>query len=205
MGHFELQGFELYAGYYNEDKGQKKDFLDKFDMVLTGHFHHRSSRDNIHYLGSPYEMLWSDYDDGTGRGFHVFDTETRELKFIENKEKIFFKLPYNDKKETFESIVNKDFSHYTNKYVKVIVQRKTNPYWFDQFMDGLYKENPADVSIIEASMDDSSTEEVSLEAGKDTLTFLTDYVNGMNVESHKNELIEQLRTLYIEAVNLDIE
>ena len=41
---------------------------------------------NIYYLGNPTELMWSDYN--VKKGFHVFDTITRELDFKENLNKI---------------------------------------------------------------------------------------------------------------------
>ena len=39
-------------------------------------------------------MTWSDYNNQ--KGFHVFDTETRELEFIPNPYTIFAKIKYDD-------------------------------------------------------------------------------------------------------------
>ena len=57
MGHFEIQGFEMYKGSINHE-GLEKNVFNKFEMVCSGHFHHKSSYGNIHYLGAPYEMTW---------------------------------------------------------------------------------------------------------------------------------------------------
>jgi DNA repair exonuclease SbcCD nuclease subunit len=80
FGHFEIAGFEMMRGQ-TCDHGMDVKHFQKFDMVLSGHFHHKSTMGNITYLGNPYELTWGDYDDP--RGFHILDTETRELEFIQ--------------------------------------------------------------------------------------------------------------------------
>ena len=52
-------------------------------------------------------MTWSDYDDP--KGFHVFDTATRELEFIENKERIFHRINYDDSEMKLEELDDIDF------------------------------------------------------------------------------------------------
>ena len=72
MGHFEIEGFTMHRGMVSEG-GLNRDIFGKFDMVFSGHYHHRSHSDNIHYLGNPYELTWQDY--GDTRGFHIFDID----------------------------------------------------------------------------------------------------------------------------------
>ena len=48
--------------------------FDKFERVYSGHYHMRSNKENIFYLGNPYEMYWNDVND-RDRGFHLFDTD----------------------------------------------------------------------------------------------------------------------------------
>ena len=69
-GHFEIDGFEMDRGQVFHG-GTNRDDLIKYDMVLTGHFHHKSDDGHIFYVGTPAEMTWSDYNDP--RGFHVLD------------------------------------------------------------------------------------------------------------------------------------
>ena len=92
MGHLELNGFEAHPGHVMEtgtDKSQYK----KFTKVFRGHYHSKSNKDNIYYLGNPYQLYWNDY--GCKRGFHVFDTETLKTTFYRNPFDTFHKLYYN--------------------------------------------------------------------------------------------------------------
>ena len=99
FGHFEIDGFEMDRGNVHQG-GLDRKTLSKYDIVLSGHFHHMSSADNITYVGTPYEMTWSDYNDP--RGFHVFDTSTRELEFVRNPHRMFHKVYYDDAEQDFE-------------------------------------------------------------------------------------------------------
>lgn len=199
MGHLELIGFEMYAGHLNVDKGLRGELFDKFYMTLTGHFHQKSSRGGVHYLGAPYPMMWGDYN--CPRGFHILDTETLELTFIQNPLEIFYKIYYNDANDSLDELLAKDYSNISGKYVKVIVQKKDNPYEFDQFIENLQKFNPCDISIIDASFEESGTSvDVSDDVAKDTLTILREVVNCLDT-THKNKLNDLLSELYVEALN----
>ena len=73
VSHIEIEGFEVMEGMRFEGGFSRKDFTN-FKRVWSGHFHHRSKKGNIQYLGNPYQMFWNDYK--AVRGFHIFDTET---------------------------------------------------------------------------------------------------------------------------------
>tara|TARA_R110000824_G_scaffold49838_27_gene139752 strand:+ start:4477 stop:5550 length:1074 start_codon:yes stop_codon:yes gene_type:complete len=202
MGHLELAGFEMYSGVRNEH-GIDPSSFDKFDMVMTGHYHHKSDNGTVYYLGNPYEITWMDYQDT--RGFHIFDTDTRELTFIKNPYRMFHKIFYNDANKTFEEIMQQDFSSYEGSCVKVVVQTKENPYWFDIVLDKLEKANPFNISIVEDFTDIESLEDISVDQAEDTLTILSKYVDSLKIDSDKYELQNLLRQLYTEAMNTSIE
>jgi DNA repair exonuclease SbcCD nuclease subunit len=134
FGHLEISGFAMYRGSVAHD-GQDPNDFSKFDVVCSGHFHTRSSSGNIHYLGAPCEYTWSDFNDP--RGFHVFDTETRKLTFIQNPISMFKKIFYDDEDMALEEIMEFDTDSYKDTIVKVVVKEKTNPYWFDCFIEKL--------------------------------------------------------------------
>ena len=197
FGHLELKGFEIVAGQVNHDKGFDKKVFRNFDLVFSGHFHQKSDDGSIYYLGSPYHITWNDW--GQKRGFYIFDTETRNIEFVENPYQIFHKVYYDDTKETYESLMDYDFSFLQRMYVKVIVRNKINAYWFEQFIDNINKWNPSDVSVVEVSVDEDNED---VDQVKDTLTLLTEYVNNLDIQ-YKDRLTELLRDLYYEAVNMD--
>lgn len=202
FGHLEINGFEMYRGM-KADAGMDVKPFDGFDLVFSGHFHHKSNRGNIYYLGNPYEITWNDYNDP--RGFHIFDTETRQLEFIRNPYQLFFKVWYDDTDKTFEEVIEIDLSKYEDTYVKVIVQNKTNPYWFDIFMDNLYKTNPANVTIVDDNKNmDALTEEEIINEAEDTMTILDNYVSNLTTNVDKQKLKQLFHTLYLDAQNVDI-
>ncbi len=191
IGHFELSGFEMMKGVPNHD-GIDCKFLSNYDYVYSGHFHTASSKGNIRYLGTPYELTWADYNDP--KGFYILDLNTKEIEFIKNSLVMFDKIYYDDTKD--DKI---DTSKYEEKFVKVIVVNKTNFKKFDTLIDNLYKNNPNEIKVIEdLSEFESSTidESINLE---DTMTLLSEYVDGLETDADKTRLKTILRELYVEA------
>lgn len=202
-GHLEILGFEHFRGHINTDKGLDRKILDKFEMVFSGHFHLKSQQDNIWYLGSPYQMVWNDY--GDDRGFHIFDTRTRDLDFIKNPNQIFDKITYDDENETFDNLLKLDFSAYKNKCIKLIVDKKTNIPLFEQFLELLEKENPIDVSIVEQNLY-GIIEDEHFNQATDTLTLLVQYIDTLNIEAEiRNKVVDLVKSIYLEAGSLDNE
>ena len=203
IAHLELDGFEMQKGMLS-DHGWNHKIFRNFDHVLTGHYHHRSVRDNIHYIGALCEHIWSDYNDP--RGFVVFDTETRVLDFHRNPFRVFHMVAYDDVKhpDILEKIKATDYSKYKDCYVKVVCVNKTNPYAFDVLLDRIYKEQPADLSIVEDvnSFIDNNIDELVDEA-QDTLTILRSYVEGLTLPVESDKMINYLNEVYLEALSLE--
>lgn len=201
FGHFEISGFEIDRGNVCHE-GIDKAMLNRYDVVLSGHFHHKSSDGQITYVGSPGEITWADHNDP--RGFHVFDVNTRELTFIENPYRMFCKLTYDDVNQNFEYWKNYNFEQYKNTYVKVVVLNKQNPYLFDLVVDNLYKAVPADISIVEDFTETITTEDVNLvDQAEDTLTIINRIIDGMNDVKNNNVLKSIVKELYLEALNAE--
>ena len=199
FGHLQVKGFEMHLGQFSYD-GTAPEIFKKFDMAFSGHFHHKSDNGNVYYLGTPYQITWSDYKDP--RGFHIFDTDTRELEFIQNPYEIFYKLDYDDENCSLEEINELPYSTYKGCYIKIIVIKKNNPFWFDTLMDKLYAADVADISVVENfDLEEFDGEEFINEA-EDTMTILSKYVQSMEIEQ-KQELDTLMKSLYTESLAVE--
>ena len=200
MGHLEISGFTMHRGMQSHE-GLDRGIFKKFDVVFSGHYHHRSNQDNIRYLGNPYELTWQDYNDP--RGFHLFDLNTLDLEFIENPNVMFHRITYDDKETTISEMLAKDLDKYAGTYVKVVVVNKTNPHLFDRFMDKLYKVNPIDITIAEDFADlTEGVDDDMINEAEDTITIINKFVDGIQEEHIDNDKLKTvLKELYVEALN----
>jgi len=202
FGHFEIAGFEMDRGNVCES-GIDKQSLSKYDVVLTGHFHHKSTDGNITYVGTPYEMTWADWNDP--KGFHIFDTETREMNFVKNSFSMFHKITYDDGKTTFEDWKEYDFSKLKECYVKVVVLNKQNPFLFDHVIDSLYKAGVSDLSIVEDFTDvNVDLDQDIIDQAEDTITILSKYIDNLTLDVEAEKLKSIMRELYVEALNTEV-
>lgn len=195
-GHLELSGFDMMRGLKNEH-GMDPSPFKRFDMVFSGHYHTKSSIDNIYYLGTQMEFFWSDANDK--KHFHILDTETRELTAIHNPHTLFQKIVYDDTKYEYNSVRN-----LTNKFVKVVVVNKTNPKMFEDFIDKIQDQDIHELKIAENFDDilsDVDDEKVSLE---DTATLLDSYVDAIRTDLSKDRLKTDMRSLYNQAQALEL-
>lgn len=201
MGHFEISGFEMHKGAFCDD-GLSMSIFDKFDLVISGHFHTKSTRGNITYLGTPYEMTWSDW--GDTKGFGVLDTTTRELSFVNNPITMFHKIWYDDLNSSMDEVLAADFSNLKNTIVKVIIKNKTTPVWFDMYIDKLEKAGVLDLQIVEDHLNLNLEDDADIvNEAEDTLTILSKYVDQLDIKADKSRLDNLLRSLYNEALSME--
>ena len=196
--HLELNGFELMRGIKNQH-GMNPKVFERFELVLTGHFHCSSKQDNVWYLGSQMEFFWSDAHDP--KYFHVIDTETRKIEKIRNPHTLFEKVLYNDEEIDYNNY-NKNFS---KKFVKVVVVNKTDPFTFDRFIDNIQNQDIYELKIAEnfnefigANVDD---EDMNFD---DTTEIVDTYIDAVDTDLDKNKIKVQMRELMTEAQALEI-
>jgi len=195
MGHLELNGFMATRGHFMEH-GMDSDVFDKFDRVYSGHYHMRSNKENIFYLGNPYEMYWNDVND-RNRGFHLFDTDTLEHTPVNNPYQLFHNLYYED---TPHQML--DITKYDQKILKVIVRKKSDPKQFEKYIDKLYSSNLAELKIVE-NFDFTEGEEFEADESEDTISLLNRYIQESEVDLDKSVITEILQDVYREACEVE--
>ena len=195
FGHLEIKGFEMHGGHVNQHGLESNQFR-RFEKVLSGHFHKKSDNGHIHYLGTQYEITWSDHK--CPKGFHVFDTNTRELERIENPNRIFKKFIYDDTKYDY---THQRLEGYNNCFVKLIVSQKTNDEMYNKLIEKFYSQiNVHELIIVdEPTLNTSTVREDILDQGEDTLTFLGNYIEQVDTDLDKVKLKEFAKELYVEA------
>jgi len=199
FGHYEIKGFEMHKGQV-ADSGLSSSVFDRFHTVLSGHFHTRSTIGNITYLGSPFELTWSDYNDP--RGFHVFETETGQLDYFRNPESMFFRVEY----DTVDS--SKNWTPYKpvsvkDKFLKIIVKNKGSAYEFDRWIKEITSYAPSDLQIIENNVLGGGTELTLAELeeqAKSNIDIIREYVYNMEIDTAKQGAVfNYLRQIYSEV------
>lgn len=196
LGHLELFGFQSIRGIFI-DQGHDPKHFDKFEFVLSGHYHIKSSRDNIHYLGTQYEMAFSDVEES--KGFHTFDFATRTLEFIKNPKKLFYTFDYyEDKPEVL------DYSKFKDCYVKIFIKNRTKAAPFEKYMDKFYEAGVAELAVTEEVF--TNPEVVAVDIHKDTLELLHEEIGLIEDNSvSKNTLANIINAAYNSALSKDEE
>lgn len=199
FGHFEFVGFDMGAGQI-ADHGMDHKLLSKYEYVFSGHYHHKSKKDNVIYLGNPFEFTWGDYDDP--RGFHIFDTKDFSLEFIQNTEKMFVKFMYDDEGESNEYWKTFDVSAASGKHLRLVTVMKTDQYQYDRLVEACYNSGAADFKIVDSKIDvdvDIDVEEIEHHG---TADFIVDYIKEINTLPFERELlVSYMRQKYTEAVD----
>tara|TARA_B100001996_G_scaffold201115_1_gene153937 strand:+ start:1898 stop:2935 length:1038 start_codon:yes stop_codon:yes gene_type:complete len=189
MGHLELKGFNPIPGVTMTHGDDASDFS-KFDMVCSGHFHCKSQKGNVTYLGNPCQLYWNDF--GSDRGFHILNTSTQKLKFYRNPYDTFQKIYYKDDIKLTPHMLKK----LEGTYVKLIVEQKEDQVKFDQVCRRLQAVDLADLKIIEDMSYDLADDSGWDAEVEDTLTILEACVAEFE---NKDKIFGILKSLYMEA------
>jgi len=199
MAHLELSGFELMRGVV-QTHGMSADIFSHYDQVLSGHYHVASQVGNVRYLGSQMEFTWADSADD--KFFHVFDTDTKEITKVRNPYTLFEKIYYDDTNVDYHKA---DVSGYVNKFVKVVVETKNDPFMFDKFIDKLSDIETYELKVVE-NFQEFLGENVttSIEDVDNTTDLMYNYIDGVNTDLDKDKLKTLMNTLYNEALDMEI-
>jgi len=198
-GHFELNGFDMLRGVPCTH-GMSTENLQRFELVLSGHYHCKSNQDNIHYLGSQMEFFWNDAHDD--KFFHILDTENRELTPVKNPLTLFHKVYYNDETTDYNE---QSVEELRGKFVKIIVIKKTDSFSFERFCDRVQSVDPLELKIQEdfSEFIGENVIDNGLEV-EDTSTLLSAYVDNVETTLDKTRIKMEMNDLMTEAQTLEV-
>lgn len=190
LGHFEFKGFK-FNKYTIAEHGMGIKMFERFDRVFSGHYHTRSSKDNIEYLGAPTQHTW--IDDNDTKGFHIFDTKTLDKEFIKNPHNIYFSFEY-ENGMNIDKVVAKS----NKRFVKVITKNIEDAAHYKEMISRInevaYDIKNSDLSHM------SSVSEVNAEIKiEDTETIMNDYVDSLDIEN-KDDVKLLMKEFYNEVM-----
>ena len=196
IGHLELDGYQVMRGVGHRG-GMDPKLFDRYEKVISGHFHCRHTQGNVDYLGTQYQITFADLKEA--KGFHVLDTDTRDLTFIENPYKMFHRLVYDDSSGSCEF---EDLSYLEGCYVRVEVNSKKHPYSFDRLMDSLYDVGVAKITTVEDYIEIDENDKELVDLAQDTVTLINNEIDLIEEIVDKDKMKRLVKELYMESLSI---
>lgn len=193
MGHFEIRNFRMNNFKVCDHGLSAIDFLaSRTDTVFSGHFHHRNSRSynegNIHYVGNPFGMDFSDVDND--KGYYILEAETGKLEFINNTVSPKFKKILLSKLKTYTK------GDIIGNHVKVVVDIEVTDAQYEKVRTYITSLKPFQY-FVEYNIRSKTVEEVEEIEAVDLLEQIEEFVDRMKLEKEKNErVLKILKSLY---------
>ena len=172
-GHFEFVGAKHYKNSQLTEHGLAQEDFSDWQDIWSGHFHHKNRTNNVFYVGSLFYLNWQDYNDD--RGFHIFDTKTKEMNYVKNEYSLFYEYVYDETKEP-------DYSFFKDSFVRIVKNEISSDAAFLEFLTKVQKHNPIKLDVIDTSSrfsvsDVDIDEETTKVHVKELNEYLTEYLD----------------------------
>jgi len=189
FGHLELNGFDMYSGILSEG-GMDRSIFKKFEHVYSGHFHKKSTQGNITYLGTAYQLYWSDVNEV--KGFHVFDTVSYEMEFIPNPHNMFMEVEYSD-------LAKLDSESISGKQVRVFITDEIDHKHLGKQIERL-ESDCFSIDVIQHAQVNSIDEPQYELKVTGVVDMLRQYIDVMETSQDKEAIRKIMGELYISSV-----
>jgi len=198
VGHMEITNFKMNPTKVCEHGGMPKELLEKASAVVSGHFHYREQRKYedgkyIMYLGSPYEMDFSDR--GQPKGVSIIDFDTFDVEFIQNE------LTPKHYRLKISELVQKKYEKVCDiikgNIVSMYVDTKVDTLTLDLLISKLTQYNPlqfrTEFDILDtAQVDTKDVKKLSI----DIETAFHEFVEHVETRATKKEVLDKCLELY---------
>jgi hypothetical protein len=189
LGHFEIASFPLNAvstfdGIFNPEdyNGPKR--------IISGHFHKRSEKNNITYMGNCFSHDFSDVNDWHNKGYAIFDTDTNTIEYFEWKNA--------PKYCTMKITQLQSIELGENLHLKLINDANLKPFELNEFVEGL-KTIPQIVDCMvypQEMLDENDLEKTSIENIDNIDVLVVDLLKSLDMENiDSNHLVTIYRDL----------
>ena len=204
FGHFEIVNFKMNMVKICDHGESTDDLINTCKRVVTGHFHIRDHRnyDNdreVLYLGSPFEMDFSDRD--TLKGVTILDTETLDFEFIINdKTPRHYKLNISDfvnKKITSESL-ERDVR---GNIICIVVDVDVSSKIVDAICTKINQYAPFDLRVdYNVFTHERLKDEIVNSVGIDIPSAIGEFIDLMSVDISKQDILNKTNELYERSI-----
>lgn len=189
IGHFEIIDFYMNNSFLCKIANHKIDDFKQYKIVFSSHFHTPSEKNNVKYIGSPFQQTFN--DSGSTRGYYIFDDNTLELEFIEFGAPKFIKLNIKEGKYN-DGLVN-------NNIVKVIFDKDYGTSENEKIMNEIKNLKPLRLHTDFSNVDDEKVLDIPDETMGliDNKELMMEYIEKKKLPEYinKNTLINIFRKL----------
>jgi DNA repair exonuclease SbcCD nuclease subunit len=202
--HADIRGLK-FNRYVTVEEGADSKKFKKFKTVYSGHIHYSQVVNNIHMLGSPYELTRSDR--GNPKSVTLLDLESgEETKFINNFSPKFKKFLFD---QILEMTIDQLEPEFRNNFVDIMIDPKMalkSPLNIltdsisSQRKLGFHPYDPNQANSLSSQIYDTDGKQFSV------MDFVKEYVGGMEYDPEtKDKLVGSLEKLYKIVVEKDQE
>jgi DNA repair exonuclease SbcCD nuclease subunit len=211
LGHFDIVGFPMMKGIYSKEGLSHLQFAN-YKLVLSGHYHGRTIKDNVHMVGTPFQLNWNDYNEP--KGFMVLD-DNFNYEYIQNTiNPQYVKLYYSNGILEQEGLnMPKDISaaqsleivkdNYCRLFTRAVDDQMKLELYHSSLLAVSCDDYKIDIVSLQDVVEDFDSEafDESFEEGESTIQLIMSCIEGMtfDAEIDKDLLIELAKTEYKDA------
>ena len=202
--HADIRGLK-FNRYVTVEEGADSKKFSKFKTVYSGHIHYSQVVNNIHMLGSPYELTRSDM--GNPKSVTLLDLQSgEETKFVNNFSPKFKKFIFD---QILEMTIEDLEPEFRNNFVDIMIDPKMalraplnilTESIVSQRKLGFHPYDPNQANSLSSQIYDTDGKQFSV------MDFVKEYVGGMEYDPDtKDKLVGSLEKLYKIVVEKDQE
>lgn len=183
VGHWELNGFQFDKSRISDVKEViSKSLLNKYTKVFSGHYHIRSEKDNVLYIGTPYQLTWIDVD--VEKYVYILDTESGDLVELITSFELYKQFSINE--NNWKEYCNDQLK---DKLVKIFYEESFDKRLFNDVQTQFIQVNP-NIQFIKKPSKEKKQKQIVIDETQSLLDSVLDYVkNTQQTDSDKIEIL----------------